>query len=240
MIGAATIRRALIVLLCVVACAEPAGAQARAYVAGDVFAEVTRLSRTTVTPELASGASDFVSPEDGVTVGGGARVGAFFSPLWSLELGVDVGKAIRDERTRSLGNVSGLPRTLPTLQYRSRSSQRFSAASVLVGYHPVVRGRVQPGFRGGVSFMRTERQFTVASIATLTLTPTLPAGLLVPSFSIVTNEYSTVSLGLAATVAAEAAIELTDHLATVAEIRGLAGGLGGIVLRPGVAVRWRW
>jgi hypothetical protein len=238
MMGTATIQRALIVLLCAGACAEPARAQTRVYVAGDVFAEVIRLSRTTVTPELASGVSDLVSPEDGVTVGGGARIGAFLSPVWSLEFGVDVGKAIRDERTRSLGTISGLPRALPTLQYRSRTSQRFSAASVLVGYHPVVRGRIQPGFRGGISFMRTEREFTVASISTLTLTPTLP-GVILPSFEVVTNEYSTVSLGLAATVAAEVAIDLTDHLAAVAEIRALAGGLGGIVLRPGVAVRWR-
>jgi len=240
MIGAATIRRALIVLLCIAASAGPARAQTRVYVAGDVFAEVINLSRTTVTPELANGVSDLVSPEDGVTVGGGARIGAFFSPVWSLEFGVDVGKAIQADRTRSLGIISGLPRTLPTLQYRSRTSQQLSAASVLVGYHPVVRGRIQPGFRGGVSFMRTEREFTVASISTLTLTPPLPGGVILPSFSVLTNEYSTVSLGLAATVAAEAAIDLTEHFATVPEIRALAGGLGGIVLRPGVAVRWRW
>jgi hypothetical protein len=240
MTRSAALCRVLNALLCVVACATPARAQARVYVTGDVFAEVIRLSRATVTPEPVNGTADLVTPQDGVTLGGGARIGAFFSPIWSLELGVDMGKAIRDERTRTFGFGSGLPVTVPSLQYRSRTSQRFTATSVLVGYHPVVRGRIQPGFRGGVSFMRTEREFTIASISTLTLTPILPPRVIVPGFSLVTNEYRTVSLGLAATAAAEAAIDLTDHLAVVAEMRALAGGLSGIVLRPGGAVRWRW
>ena len=240
MTRSATLWRALMALLCVVACGAPARAQVRVYVTGDVFAEVIRLSRTTVTPEPVAGTADLVTPQDGVTLGGGARIGAFFSPTFSLELGVDMGRAIRDERTRTLGFGSVLPGTLPSLQYRSRTSQRFTATSVLVGYHPVVRGRIQPGFRGGISFMRTEREFTVASISTVTLTPTLPPGLIVPGFTLVTNEYRAVVLGLAGTAAAEAAIDLTDHLAVVAEMRALAGGLSGIVLRPGGAVRWRW
>lgn len=46
----------------------------------------------------------------------------------------------------------------PSLPYQSRTSRRFSAASVLLGYHPVVRRRIQPGFRGGVSSVRAERE----------------------------------------------------------------------------------
>ena len=222
-----------------------ANAQTRVYVTGEFFAEAMQLSRSTVSPELANGLSDLVTPDDGVTVGGGGRIGAFFTPVWSLEFGFDAGKAIADERTRSLGNSIGLPLPLPSLQYGARTSQQFTAASVLVGYHPVVRGRIQPGFRGGVSFMRAERQYTVASISLETLTPTRPGGggVILPSLpaiAIATSQYTAVNNGLTATLAAEVAIDFTEHFGVVPEIRAHAGGIGAILLRPGVAVRWRW
>ena len=222
-----------------------ANAQTRVYVTGEFFAEAMQLSRTTVSPELANGLSDLVNPDDGVTVGGGGRIGAFFTPVWSLEFGFDAGKAVGDERTRSLGNSIGLPLPLPFLQYVARTSQQFTAASVLVGYHPVVRGRIQPGFRGGVSFVRAERQFTVASISTITVTPIRPGGgsvivPTIPTISLETSLYSAVSNGLTATLAAEVAIDFTDHFGVVPEIRAHAGGIGAILLRPGVAARWRW
>jgi hypothetical protein len=223
----------------------PGHAQTRVYVTGEFFAEAMQLSRTTVSPEMVEGGPDFVTPGDGVTVGGGGRIGAFFTPVWSLEFGFDAGKAIEDERTRSLANSTGLLLPLPTLQYVARTSQQFTAASVLVGYHPVVRGRIQPGFRGGVSFMRAERQFTVASLSIVTTTPTRPGGggvivPILPTISIATSQYTAVNNGLTATLAAEAAIELSDHFSVVPEIRAHAGGIGAILLRPGVAARWRW
>jgi hypothetical protein len=239
MMNRATIRRALI-LVASLASAAPAGAQTRVYASGDFFAEAMKLSRTTVTPELVDGPPDVVSPEDGVTVGGGARTGAFFAPAWSLEFGFDAGRSIADERTRGLGNTSGLLIPPRRLQFTSRTSQRFTAASVLVGYHPFARGRIHPGFRGGVSFMHTEREFTLASFSTVMLTPTVPGGAIVSSISLITNQYTTVTNGLTATVAAEAAIELSEHFGVVPEVRAHAGGIGAILLRPGVAVRWRW
>jgi Outer membrane protein beta-barrel domain len=223
------------------AAARTAHAQTRVYVTGNVFAEITRLSRTTVTPELIDSASDIVNPDDGTTVGGGARLGAFFPPVWSLEVGFDAGKAIVNERSRSIGGPSTLlvPPTL--LQYTARTSQRFAATSVLVGYHPVVRGRIQPGFRGGVSFMHAERQFTVASISSITFTPIPPiGGIVLPRITLLSNEYTVVSNSLTATLVAEAAFDLFDHFAVVAEMRAHAGGIGGFLLRPGVALRWRW
>ena len=153
-----------------------ANAQTRVYVTGEFFAKAMQLSRTRVSPELADGASDLLNPDNGVTVGGGGRIGAFFTPVWSLEFGIDAGKALSDERTRSLRNSTGLPLPFPSFEYVARTSQQFTTASVLVGYHPVVRGRIQPGFRGGVSFVRAERQFTVASISTITVTPIRPGG----------------------------------------------------------------
>lgn len=237
MMSSAPIRRAL-VLVAMVASAAPARAQTRVYVAGDVFAEITRVSRT-VTPELIDAQSSIANPDDGVSIGGGARVGAFFSPTWSLEVGFDRGKAIEEERTRSFGNPA--PLIIPTalLEFTSRTSQSFAATSVLIGYHPVVRGRIQPGFRGGVSFMHAERTFTVASLGSISVSPG-PGGILLPRISLLNNEISIVTNGLTATLAAEAAIDLMEHLAVVPEMRAHAGGIGGFLLRPGAAVRWRW
>lgn len=231
--------RALFVCLALCVCVQPARAQTRIYVTGDLFAEITRLSRTT-TPDIL-GAGSNASPRDGVTIGGGGRIGAFFTPAWSLELGLDFGKAISEERTLGIRVPIGLTIPSSALQYQSRASHRFSASSVLLGYHPPARGRIQAGFRGGVSFMHTERMFTNTNIGGLIFSPTLP-GILpaLPTISLVTDEYTTVANGLTATLAAEAAIGVSDHFAIVPEVRAHAGGLGGILIRPGVAARWRW
>ena len=220
---------------------DEAHAQTRVYVSGDVFAEVIQLSRTSVTPPLDDSTADALSAPDGVTLGGGGRVGAWLSPVWSLELGVDTGRALREERSLSIRSPIGILIPQATLRYQSRTSQQYLATSVLVGYHPVARGRLHPGFRGGISFMRSERTFTVASTSSLTFTPTVPgSGVVIPTVTLFTNDYTVVNYGLAATVAAEAAIELSRRFAVVPEMRALAGGLGGIVLRPGVAAQIRW
>ena len=234
-------RRALFVGLALSVCVQPARAQTRVYVTGDLFAEITRLSRAT-TPDIL-GAGSETSPRDGVTIGGGGRIGAFFTPAWSLELGLDFGKAIKQERTVGIRVPVGLIFPSPPLQYQSRTSHRFSAASVLVGYHPPARGRIQAGFRGGVSFMHTERMFTNTNISTsFTSGPSFPGGIVVtPTISLVTEDYTTVANGLSATLAAETAIEVWDHFAVVPEVRAHAGGgIGGFLIRPGVAARWRW
>jgi len=213
-----------------------ASAQTRIYVSGDLFAEITRLSRTTVTPDE-SGLS-ITGPVDGVTAGGGGRVGAFFSPEWSLELGVDLARTISDARTLTVRLPAGLFFPFPPPQYQSRTSTRFSATSVLAGYHPPARGRIHTGFRGGISLMHTERVSTTANISSVfTSLGRVPA---VPRISVLTTEATTIGNGLTATLAAEAAIEASRHFAVVPELRVHAGGLGGFVLRPGVAARWLW
>jgi hypothetical protein len=229
-------RGVLSVCLALFGCVQSARAQTRIYVAGDLFAEIMRSSRTTSPDTLASGLD--TSPRDGVTIGGGGRIGAFFTPAWSLELGLDVGKTVSETRTLSIRVPLGLTIPSSALQYQSRTSHRSSASSVLVGYHPPARGRIQAGFRGGVSFMRTERMFTNTTIGG-TFSSTFP-GLQAPTISILTDEYTTVTNGLTAALAAEAAIDVSGHFAIVPEARAHAGGLGGFLLRPGVAARWRW
>jgi hypothetical protein len=232
-------RCALLVCLALCVSVQPARAQTRIYLTGDLFAEITRLSRTRA-PDLVGSGAD-VAPRDGVTAGGGGRIGAFFTPAWSLELGMDFGKTISDERTLGVRPPIGLLIPSPGLQYQSRTSHRFSASSVLLGYHPPARGRIHAGFRGGVSFMHTERMFTLASVGTSVIFgPTLPGIPAVARISLVTDEYTTVTNGLTATLAVEAAIDVSDHFAVVPEMRAHAGGLGGILVRPGIAARWRW
>ena len=219
---------------------QPASADTRIYVSGDLFAEITRLSRT-IAPDSTT-FPDIADPGDGVTIGGGGRIGAFFAPAWSLELGLDVAREVNEERTLSLRQPIGLPLPLPapSLQYQSRTRHRFSASSVLLGYHPPARGRIQAGFRGGVSFMHVERSLTSASISSVTFLPTLPGVPGFTRFEVVTSEFTFVTNGLSGTVAAETAISLSSHFAVVPEVRVLAGGLGGILIRPGFAARWRW
>lgn len=217
---------------------QPASADTRIYVSGDLFAEITRLSRTIASDSTIVG--DIADPGDGVTIGGGGRIGAFFAPAWSLELGLDVAREVKEERTLSIRQPIGLPVPAPTLEYQSRTRHRFSASSVLLGYHPPARGRIQAGFRGGVSFMHVERSLTSASISSVTFVP-LPGGVpVLPRVSVLTSELTFVTNGLSGTVAAEAAIGVSSHFAVVPEVRVLAGGLGGILIRPGFAARWRW
>ena len=229
---------ALLICLSLCAASRPAQGQTRIYVGGDAFAEITRLSRTTVTPEqlvLLSGPG-----EDGVAAGGGARIGAFFSPEWSLELGVDLGRTISHAQTDALRVPVGLILPFPAPQFESRSSTRFSAASVLAGYHPPARGRVHTGFRGGVSLMHTVRTSSTPNLSAVTF-PSFPLErVTVPTLFVPTTELRTIGNGLTATIAAEAAIDVSQHFAVVPEMRVHAGGLGGFVLRPGAAARWLW
>jgi hypothetical protein len=217
---------------------QPASADTRIYVSGDLFAEITRLSRS-AGPDTAI-LGDIADAGDGVTIGGGARIGAFFAPAWSLELGLDVAREVSEERTLSIRPPLGLVLPAPSLQYQSRTRHRFSASSVLLGYHPPARGRFQAGFRGGVSFMHVERSLTSASISTITFLPTLPGLPVFPRFDVVTSEFTFITNGLSGTVAAETAISVSSRFAVVPEVRVLAGGLGGILIRPGFAARWRW
>jgi hypothetical protein len=228
--------------LCVGLCfiAQPLWAQTRVYLAGDVFADITRFSRF-IGPEP-TGFSRAV-PADDVTPGGGGRIGAFFSPAWSLELGVDLGTTQTNVRTVTLRGPIELPVFIRPLTFEARSSIRFAATSVLIGYHPRASGRIRPGFRGGVSVMHTRHEFTVGTSGfDFDFTSTGSTGLGVTSpvgiASLSVNDYKTIGNVLTATLAAEAAITMFERFALVPELRMHAGGLGAIVLRPGVAVRW--
>jgi hypothetical protein len=231
-------RRALFTCLAACACCQPAWAQTRVYVSGDVFAEVIRLSRQILPPDITTD----LRPPDGVTAGGGARIGAFFSPEWSLELGVDLGKEISNSQTVSVAIPTGFPSTRAP-QFQSRTSSRFSATSVLIGYHPPARGRAQAGFRGGLSIMRLDSTFTSSSInfssVSIISSPLAPVVIVPPTISVTTNEVASIGYGMYATVAGEVAIEVSSHFAVVPEVRAHVS-TNTLLVRPGVAARWRW
>jgi hypothetical protein len=235
-------RRALYACLAALACSQPAWAQTHTYVSGDLFADVRRMSR--VTSPLDSGTID-TSPPDSVSVGGGGRIGAFFSPEWSLELGVDAGKETSATRTVSIPLPAGFPVAVPTPRFDSRTSGRFVATSVLIGYHPRARARARAGFRGGLSVMRTDATFTSVSSSIITpfpvvtITSPLAPPVILQPITVTTNEIARVAYGMFATLAGEVAIDISSHFAVVPEVRAHVN-TSTLLVRPGVAARWRW
>jgi hypothetical protein len=160
---------------------------------------------------------------DGDSVGGGGRLGAFVAPQWTLELGVDAGAFTTALRDSPLPAVKGM--ALPVLR-QSRTRNRLIATTVLVGFHPSTRRHVQFGYFGGLTLLRVTRR-----------SDTLIAGVAQP------NEREVIDLVPAATMAAEARVGISQHLAIVPEIRVLTFSLSppapaGFAIRPGVALRW--
>jgi hypothetical protein len=235
------VRRAVMLAAALSLGTHSVSAQTRVYVTGDLFADITRFSQVAGPDTLTLSRA---RPPDGIEAGGGGRIGAFFSPAWSLELGFDLGRTHTRTETMSYPTplIPGL--IIRPVSFESKATVRFAATSMLIGYHPAVSGRVRPGFRGGVSVMHTREAFTLANSSFLFSDAGLTAGLVgmlgitaLPS-PVTVEQYTVTSNGLTATVGAEAAIALSDHLAVTPELRLHGGALGGILLRPGVSVRW--
>jgi hypothetical protein len=199
------------------------------YVGGDAFADVRRVSGATgpTTTKL-----------DATTAGGGVRVGGFLAPRWSLELGVDVGGTAEGNLSLTNGavtqSIGGLPSSVITLTIDEHVTTLVAATSVLVGYHPPARGRLRPGFRAGMSFMRSSSTVTLTQRYTSSDPRLFPiSGLPSPT----TTTSMSVALDTAATVAGELAVALSQRAALVPEMRTHAFG-GRFILRPSVALRW--
>jgi hypothetical protein len=235
-------RRVLLCCLVMCAAARPARAQARVYVSGDLFAEMPKFSRVSTIPD-SFGTSDTTVPPDSITVGGGGRVGMFVTPEWSIELGVDLGRTIINTKTSIIAGPPGVVPPPTPQPYVSQTTNGYGATSVLLGYHPTVHGRIHPGFLGGLSFMHRVASYDSPSISTSTafaVTPPSQVPALASTLTVTSSEYDTTNNVLTATVGAEAAVDVTEHLSIVPELRVHAGGIGAILLRPGVSVRWLW
>jgi hypothetical protein len=228
-------KRALMLGLLVFAHTAAARAQSGVYVAGNVFADLQRGSGES---------SAMAAGLDATVAGGGVRVGGFLAPRWSLELGVDAGATTDATLSLSPANpeitigggispgVVVRPTVTVTIEERRRS--RVTATSVLLGYHPPARGRLQAGFKGGISFLRS------TSTVTSTIAYTLNDPVFAPIVQLprpITNTSSSVVLNTAAIVGAELAVALSRRAALVPEMRAF-GFSGRIFLRPGAALRW--
>ena len=149
--------------------AATARAQTSVYVSGAVFADLRRGSGET---------SPDPTTLDTTTAGGGIRAGGFLAPRWSLELGVDIGGTSDVTTSLSPARLASLsPATLASsvdvflgtgvsvvdVTLDRRVQTRVTATSVLLGYHPPARGRLQAGFKGGVSFVHTGNTVTSTS-----------------------------------------------------------------------------
>jgi len=246
-------RLSLIALAVVLIAAS--SAQAQVFASGAAFGDIKRFSGDPSNSTL-----------DGTTFGGGARVGMFVAPRWSVEVGVDVGASTTKTMSRSIGgllppigadlaalglNPSFPIRILPPVfSFESRTTNRLIATSVMLGFRPATTRRVHPEFLGGLTFVHFTRTFDTSGptpLASAVLSTGATTSLSQVSYIIapapVVRPQKMVDNVPAATVGFNLALDLTRHLALVPEVRAHTFSLNGgspsaFVLRPGLAVRW--
>jgi hypothetical protein len=224
-------RTLCIAALAVIGHASAALAQSSVYVGGAAFLDLQRGSGET---------SPDPNKRDATLGGGGVRVGGFLASRWSLELGVDASASsdttipVFPSSTPSIF-VSGID-LLPsvTLVVDERIHTRVTATSIVLGYHPPAHGRFRPGFKAGLSFLRSSNTIT-STISYKVGDPRFLPALTLPAPTTTTS--SSITFNTAATVAAELGISLTPHASLVPEMRAF-GVDNRIFLRPGAGLRW--
>lgn len=212
-------------------------AQDAGYVSGSVFADIRVFSHTSGVPYYADQFS-----LDATGIGGGIRIGTFLHPRWSLELSAE----FASRTSVDLGNDVRIL-TFPPLPLDFRASTEFLTVTTTIGFHQPAVGRFRFGYRGGFSFVRGtyESDYQVFPIAAEV--PTRAAGLTFPTIvppqfgQTVTQQHNSGALALAF----ESAIDLTRRVAVVPELRALVfsapfSGPAVFLIRPGVAVRWKF
>lgn len=115
---------------------QPARAQSRLFLSGNVFADSQRLS------------GDAASTLDATEAGGGGGVGFLVAERWDVRAEVGMGATTTLMR----------PLLPPVQSFQSRTRTRIAATSVLVGFRPVSLPRVQVALLGGVSFLHVRTQ----------------------------------------------------------------------------------
>jgi hypothetical protein len=107
----------------------------------------------------------------------------------------------------------------------------------LLGYQFPVHDRLRVSALGGVSFLHVTREYdSVGVVPQASGNPPIPVALVVRPYTLIDQV-----LGL--TVGAEAAVDVTRHLAIVPDVHVSAfslssGGPSGFAIRPGVGARW--
>jgi hypothetical protein len=212
----------LVTATMVLGAAIPVFAQAQVFVSGNVFADVKRFSGDTSLSTL-----------DGSAAGAGASVGVIAATHWRVEFEIQPSASTTQRRQIPIG-VLALP-TIPVTQFQSVTTNRLLGSSVLVGYQ-AANHRFRPAVVGGLTFMHVRRQLsTTGPIPLVDIPVPVTSALVIRPTELIDNVP-------AATVGAELAIGLTDHLAAVPEVRAhafsLDNGPSAFAIRPGIAVRW--
>ena len=116
---------------------EPALAQTRVFLSGDVFADAKRFS------------GDTALRRNATSIGGGGNVGLLVTERWDVRAEVGVGDTTTTTR----------PLLPPITTFQARTRSRITASSALVGFHPVSGPRVQFIVLAGLSFLHVKTQF---------------------------------------------------------------------------------
>jgi hypothetical protein len=229
-------------IMTLLAATAPASAQPRAFLGGDIFAEIKRFSGNPSNPTF-----------DGTTVGGGIRVGMLAAPRVSIELDVDFGASTTRTTTQPIGILTAVAPipigNRPTIfPFQSSARNRLTATSALVGYRPSVNGRIRPEFLGGVTFMHMRSTFETSfgPIPLAAAAAFFGPGVIVPTATIVpitVRPLEQVDNVVAGTVGFGVAIAVGGRFAVVPEVRAHAfslsnGGPSAFVFRPGTSIRW--
>ena len=125
------------VALLLLVLSQPALAQSRIFVSGDVFADSKWFS------------GDSTLTLDATSVGGGGSVGLLVTERWDIRAEVEAG-----------GTTTITRQLLPSVTaFQSRTRNRMTATSALAGFHPVSRPRVGLTVLGGISFLHVTTRF---------------------------------------------------------------------------------
>ena len=190
--------------LLLLALSDRVWAQSSIFVSGDVFADHKRFSGNSTESTL-----------NVTRAGGGGGVGVQISDRWDVRGEVGVGSTTTATQP--------LLRTITAFQSRTRN--RVTAYSALVGFSPAVTSAVRFTVLGGISFLHVKTDID-----------SVPAGLVVVPHTNIDNVASP-------TLGVEVPIMLGSHVAVVPALRVHAFVLrtddtNGFAIRPGVALRW--
>jgi hypothetical protein len=210
-----------------------------------MFADLKRFSSNSGVPTF-----------NGDAIGGGGSAGVIVAERWSIALTLDQGTTTSKTTPIPIG-VLAVRIDVPLSRFQSQTTNRVFAASVLLGYHAESGHRIRPGVVGGLTFVHVRRRYNTigpvplvsGAAAPSSFAYFTPGGTLAPgsvslpvASSLVVRPIEVIDNVPAATVGAEAAIELTSHLAAVPEVRAhafsLSNGPSGFAIRPGIALRW--
>jgi hypothetical protein len=230
-------RSAVVILFLLFGATIGVSAQEGVYVQGSAFADVRQFGSSSVSL-VGLGLDDDFSL-DATGVGGSVRVGTWLHRRWTLEAGVD----LASETTSEARNPFILALFPPGRQpFDLKAGSRFTTVTTVVGFHQRASDAVRLGYRAGFGFVRASyhTEFPDVSLPA----SIFPGGLFPTRVSLPTvldgSRLSHTENNSALVLGVEAAIEITDNLDVVPELRALAfsrSGAGVFLIRPGVGVR---